>query len=89
MSENQSRSSTEKDLGEECRRINIEGATFLGFGFDAGATYEQAWTWVMMRQRTLNEVMSECSLMGDAPLNFASLFHRKREVMRKNAKLGE
>ena len=79
MSENQSRSSAERDLREECRRVNIEGSAFLGFGFGPGATYEQAWTWVMVRRRTLNEVMSDCSLLGDAPMSFISWFHRKRE----------
>ena len=84
VSENQSGSSAERDTREERRKISREGLSFLGFGLDSGATYEQAWTLVMKSQKTLNEVLKDCNLFDDAPLKFSSWFRRKRELMRRN-----
>ena len=51
VGENQSRSSAERDVGEEWKKISIEGSTFLGFGLGPRATYDQAWAWAKTSQK--------------------------------------
>ena len=80
VSENQNRSSEEKDIGGEWGKISIEGMNFLGFGQDPSATYDQAWAWVRNSQKTLNEVMKDCSLSDGECLKFMSWFRKKQEL---------
>ena len=78
---NQSRSSAERDVGEERGGISLEGMRRLDFGLDSRASYEQAWAWCKTGQKTLSEVMQGCELGQSECLKFASWFHRKQELM--------
>ena len=85
MNENQSRGSGERDANwrDEYRRVNEEGAQFLGFGWDADATYDEAWSWIMKRGGAMNEIIKDCSLIDDGVLKFTSWFRTKKEAMRR------
>ena len=64
----------------------MEGMNFLGFGQDPNATYDQAWAWVRNKQKTLNEVMKDCSLSDGECLKFTSWLGREQELMGRKSR---